>query len=73
MTEAETDAFVCSAMAMIASLIEDNAPVAVRRLPSDPLDANKVLAQLRQVGGEIAALAQSAISARSVHNAHRDA
>lgn len=66
MTEADIDAFVCSAMAMIARLMEDNALIAVRRLPSDPLEASEALAQLRQVGGEIAALAQSAISARAM-------
>ena len=66
MTEADIDAFACSAMAMIACLMEDNALIAVRRLPSDPLETNKVLAELRQVGIEIAALAQSAVAARTV-------
>jgi hypothetical protein len=65
-TTADAEAFACSAVTVIAFLMEDNAPIAVRRLPADPLDAARVLAQLKQVGVEIAALAQAAISARAM-------
>lgn len=44
---------------MIAFLLEDNAPIAVPRLPDNPFDAAIVLAQFGKAGVEIAKLAQS--------------
>lgn len=66
MTTADAEAFACSAVTMIAFLMEDNAPIAVRRLPADLLDAARVLAQLKQVGVEITTLAEAATSARAM-------
>ena len=62
MIKPDAEAFAHSALAMIASLLEDCAPIAARRLPEDPAEADQMLARLRQAGLDIAALAQSALS-----------
>lgn len=69
MTKAETEVFVGAAVAMICCLLEDNAPIAARCLPADPVDTVRVLAEIKQAGIEIAVLAQSAISALSMQTA----
>ncbi len=56
----DADAFSHSALARIAFLLEESAPIASRWLPDDAVEANQVLERLRQVGLEVAALAQAA-------------
>ena len=65
MIKPDAEAVSHSAVAMIAFLLEDSAPIAARWLPEDPAEADQVLKRLRQVGLEIAALAQSALSMRT--------
>lgn len=51
---------------MIAFLLEDVAPIAVRRPPEDVFYAATALAQFRKGGAEVVALAQSAISVHAM-------
>lgn len=67
MSNSDAQAFSHSALAMISFLLEDNAPIAARWLPENALEAQQVLENLRQVGLDIAALAQSALAARVNH------
>ena len=66
MIKPDAEAVSHSAVAMIAFLLEDSAPIAARWLPEDPSEAHQVLERLRHVGLEIAALAQSALSMRAL-------
>lgn len=66
MTNIDAEAFSHSAVAMISFLLEDTAPIATRWLPDDSEEVLIVLGRLREVGLEIAALAQSAIVTRQM-------
>lgn len=65
-TKPDAEAFSHCALAMISYLLEANAPVAARSLPHNPVEAMQVLDQLKHAGLEIAALAQSVLSSRTL-------
>lgn len=65
MTTPDPDAFAHAALAMIGCLMEDHCELAIKWLPEDATQATAALERLRQVGLDIAALAQSALSMRA--------
>ena len=65
MTPTDPETFCDSALAMISVLLEESAPIAARRMPTNPAQAHQTLERMRQVGVEIAALAQSALVSRA--------